>query len=48
MNNLCERKLLPISTNFEVINEIDPNYDANYLVINEDDIVIVNEPDYTI
>jgi len=46
-NWICERKLLPISPNFEVINEINPNDDTN-LVINEDDIVIVNENDYTI
>jgi hypothetical protein len=46
-NWICERKSLPISPNFEVINEIDPN-DAANLVINEDDIVVVNESDYTI
>ncbi len=46
-NWICERKLLPISPNFEVINEINPNDDTN-LFINEDDIGIVNENDYTI
>ncbi len=46
-NWICERKLLPMSPNFEVINESEPD-DAASLVINEDDIVVINEADYTI
>jgi hypothetical protein len=36
---ICERKLLPISPNFEIVN----NLEANEAIVNENDILIINE-----
>jgi len=36
---ICERKLLPISPNFEIVN----NFEANEVILNENDILIINE-----
>jgi len=36
---ICERKLLPISPSFEIVN----NYETNEVILNENDILVINE-----